>query len=179
MALTAYARRLADRFPQNDSKRFPGHASPKRPRPDWNARAPCTTHTWVPSAAFATSRRRGSRLRALYEFSQRPASAPIPVRGVMKNRHILALVLNLGWILSVEGQTTFKNLGFEVGVPVPIPDDPLGRVYAHGALPHWTAFIGTEEQTAVFFNKRSFSSSAISILNYRCTFPGYIAGRYT
>jgi hypothetical protein len=97
----------------------------------------------------------------------------------MKNRYILALVLNLSWILSVEGQTTFKNLGFEVGVPVPIPDDPLGRVYAQGAFPHWTAFIGTNQQTAVFFNKRSFSSSAISILDYRCAFPGYIAGRYT
>ena len=97
----------------------------------------------------------------------------------MKKYHALALVLNLGFLLSVEGQTAFKNLGFEVGVPVPIPNDPYGRVYALDAFPHWRVFVGTNEQSAVFFNNRPPDSSAVSILDHRCHFPGYIAGRYT
>src|SRR4051812_34007893 len=105
-------------------------------------------------------------------FSSTGAGIKI-VRSIMKNPYGLALALTLGLVLGVEGQTTFKNLGFEVGVPVPIPNDPSGRVYAENAFPHWTAYIGTNAQTAVLFNQRSFSASAISILDHRCAFPGY------
>src|SRR4051794_33135750 len=81
-------------------------------------------------------------------FSSTGAGIKI-VRSIMKNPYGLALALTLGLVLGVEGQTTFKNLGFEVGVPVPIPNDPSGRVYAENAFPHWTAYIGTNAQTAV------------------------------
>src|SRR5580765_6813231 len=92
---------------------------------------------------------------------------------------VVGMALNLAFLSVCEGQTDFKNLGFELAVPVPVSNDPLGRVYAQNALPHWTSFIGTNEQTAVFFNNRPTGSSSIAIVDYRCAFAGYIAGRYT
>src|ERR1051326_8848481 len=97
----------------------------------------------------------------------------------MRTFRVCALLLNLSVIVACQGQTSFRNLGFEVGEPVPIPNDPLGRVYAQTALPYWTCYVGTHPQNAILFNQSPVDSSGASILNHRCAFLGYIVGEYT
>lgn len=49
-------------------------------------------------------------------------------------------------------QGTFQNLDFENGTFIPIAGDPFGRVQFGPALPGWTGYVGSEQQTAVLHN---------------------------
>src|SRR5206468_3244381 len=96
---------------------------------------------------------------------------------ILRSFHSFGLVLNLSLVLNMTAQDKFRNLGFDIGEPVPIPGDLYGRVYAQTALPYWNAYSGTNQQNAIPFNTTPSSLIGIAVLNHRST--GYIAGQFT
>jgi hypothetical protein len=64
----------------------------------------------------------------------------------------LANLVFLACACAVCAQGTFQNLDFENGTFIPISDDPFGRVQFGPALPGWTGYVGSEQQTAVLHN---------------------------
>jgi len=91
--------------------------------------------------------------------------------------------------LSVQGQGTFQNLDFESATPSTPILGPLGAYYqpAGLALPGWTAYLGTVQQTQVLQNVYTLGDASIDIFgpNYPAAgplpglIPGTIDGNYS
>jgi hypothetical protein len=93
--------------------------------------------------------------------------------------------------LSVQGQGTFQNLDFESATPSTPILGPLGTYYQPVglALPGWTAYLGTVQQTQVLQNVYTEGQAAIDLFgpNYPAAGPsgegpfnpGVIDGNYS
>jgi hypothetical protein len=86
-------------------------------------------------------------------------------------------------VLSVHAQGTFQNLDFESAT---LTAGPPSFVSVSSALPGWTAYIGTDEQTQVLQNGYSTGEAIIDIFgpNYPAAgmppfSPGVIDGNYS
>jgi hypothetical protein len=85
-------------------------------------------------------------------------------------------------VLSANAQGTFQNLNFESATLSPIPAGQFGgSVSIFSALPHWTGYLGSVQQTQVLQNDYDLGSAAIDILgpSWSSPYPGIIDGNYT
>jgi len=98
---------------------------------------------------------------------------------------LLALLLLgsglVGGVLSVSGQGTFQNLGFEAASLVPISSD---TVEFAPAFPSWTGTVGGEEKTSALYNFIYLDTSRITIIDHGWSNPygtpeGLIDGNFT
>ncbi len=83
-------------------------------------------------------------------------------------------------VFSVCAQGTFQNLNFEAAYPNIQPTSPPGLYDVTTALPGWTAFYGTDQQTQVGYN--NISTGATYILLIGTNDPYYVSsigGRYS
>ncbi len=76
------------------------------------------------------------------------------------------------------GQGTFQNLNFEQANPV---SDGLNSVTAASALPGWTLYCGSVQQTSVTYNTYSLGQANVSLFGpgWNQVNPGIIDGNYT
>ena len=87
----------------------------------------------------------------------------------------LALLLSAAGTL---GQGTFQNLDFENGTFIPISGDPFGSVEWTPAMPGWTGYIGTIQQSLISLNSLSLSAANIAIMGPDFPSPGLFHGQY-
>ena len=95
----------------------------------------------------------------------------------------------LGGGLTGRGQSTFQDLDFEAATPGTPVYGPIGPYYqpVNLALPGWTVYMGTTQQTEVTQNAYSLGEGAVDIFGPKYqsagaqgTFqPGIINGNYT
>ena len=81
------------------------------------------------------------------------------------------LVLTIWCAERATAQGSFQNLNFESASFVPIPDDRFDRVYLTSALPHWTAYVGTNQLDAVLHNNAYLGSAGIAVLDSSWRLP--------
>jgi hypothetical protein len=82
--------------------------------------------------------------------------------------------------LGAEGQGTFQNLGFESANLSPIPAGQLGGyVSSLDAIPHWTAFLGTNQLAGVLQNNFTIGNASVDIIGPSWSSGGVIEGQYT
>jgi len=79
--------------------------------------------------------------------------------------------------VGIQAQGTFTNLDFEMAslVPVEIEGLYLGYYDFDSALPFWTGYCGTNQQTTVRYNSLSLSAAQVSIIDSNFN-QGYFAG---
>jgi hypothetical protein len=81
----------------------------------------------------------------------------------------------------VSGQSTFRNLGFEQAILVPVgdPGDPLKLVVASSALPYWTTYIGSISVGTIAYNSLSIGSPFVSIHDSASPYQQPLNGSYS
>src|SRR5438876_9729900 len=85
----------------------------------------------------------------------------------------------LGCIVGLLAQS-FQNLNFESASLTPIPTGQYGDyVPITNALPHWTAYIGTNQVTQVLQNNMTLGDASIDIFGPQWFTNQIIQGRYT
>ena len=104
----------------------------------------------------------------------------------MKQRaHLLLGGLVLALSFPAHGQGTFQNLDFESPIlPLVHVGGPFDFVASSSAVPGWTLFLGTNQQSRVLFNNYFNGTATIGLLgpgltNSFPTFPRIIDGAYT
>ncbi len=101
-------------------------------------------------------------------------------RAVMLN-WIMWFFLELASSFAVQGQNVFQDLDFESAVLSPAPAGQFPSLVAiNAALPGWTGYLGTEQQTQVEYNVRTLGAANIAVLGptWSTSDPGVIDGNY-
>ena len=88
----------------------------------------------------------------------------------------------VGGVLSVSGQGTFQNLGFESAHDIPV-FDPAGHPWimsAADALPGWTCYLGTNQTGSAGYDDIALSSAAVGIQDHASPWApaALISGQY-
>jgi hypothetical protein len=89
------------------------------------------------------------------------------------------LALLLSAVLSVPGQGTFQNLGFESATLIPIGSDPHLGVQFGSAFPGWTAEVGGVQLPGVLYDNANLDHSGISIIDSQSPVGSVIQGNFT
>lgn len=95
---------------------------------------------------------------------------------------IMWFTLELASSFTVQGQNVFQDLDFESAVLSPAPADQFPNLVSFSAaLPGWTGFLGTEQQTQVEHNVRTLGAANIAVLGptWSASDPGIIDGNYS
>jgi len=94
----------------------------------------------------------------------------------------ISAIISLSGAMLANAQGTFQNLNFESANLTPIPAGQYGgSVSIVSALPDWTGYLGTVQQTQVLQNNYDLGSATINILgpSWNIGYPGIIDGDYT
>jgi hypothetical protein len=82
--------------------------------------------------------------------------------------------------VSVQAQGSFGNLGFESANLSPVPAGQFGgEVSSLNAIPFWTGYLDTVQQTQVLQNNLTLGNASIDILGPNWNMGGIIEGQYT
>jgi hypothetical protein len=81
----------------------------------------------------------------------------------------LLATLLLSVNFAAKGQGTFKNLNFELANPGPLIQSPYGISFAmnvpvENALPDWSVYYGSDQQTMINVNDPSLGSTAVTLI---------------
>src|SRR6187431_897843 len=82
----------------------------------------------------------------------------------------LAVALVAGMSLTTFAQNFFQNLDFELASGMPAPTNYPQSIAFSQALPGWTGYCGTNQQTTVLYDLEWLDTAGISILDFDSSF---------
>ena len=120
-----------------------------------------------------------SQLKKIYKMYPKSSNR---AAGLLNRFTKALLILCLFALACRVSAQTFKNLGFDSGILIPVAGDPYGRVEFAAALPGWTGYCSNNAQTVASYNNMFLDSAGVSILDgnfrYGESWRGLIQGRY-